>query len=168
MSSQGQRLFHVNLLSYHWLHLPRYHQRAPRRQQRPARAPRHRFRDLQPLFQYFFLALLLLYLLGLILNIQACLPKHRQEYPGQQTSCLPVSGWDFQLHYLQGFSDILWTWLHCIPILTWRPSIAKYAATGCHREVEGHTSSTWAPSREPGVLLSSACVSAEPTEEGRF
>lgn len=72
---------------------------------------------------YFFLALQLLHLLSLVLNIQACLPKHRQEPPGHQTSCLPVSGGDFQLHYLQGFSDIL----------TWRPGIAKYAATACHR-----------------------------------
>lgn len=57
LSSQGHKgcLFHINLLSYRWLHLPRYQQRAPRQQQRPVRAPQHTFRDLQPLLQYLFL-----------------------------------------------------------------------------------------------------------------
>lgn len=132
-------LFHINLLSYRWLHLPRYQQRAPRQQQRPVRAPRHTFRDSSPYSStYFFLALQLLHLLGLVLNIQACLPKHRQEPPGHQTSCLPVSGGDFQLHYLQGFLDIL----------TWRPGIANYAATACHRMPQDATA-RWKTTHRP-------------------
>lgn len=112
---------------------------------------------------YFFLALQLLHLLGLVLNIQACLPKHRQEPPGHQTSCLPVSGGDFQLHYLQGFSDIL----------TWRPNMRPRHATGCHSEVEDHThivhhivhADTAQSARSSQLDL---CVSAEPIAERRF
>lgn len=155
-------LFHINLLSYRWLHLPRYQQRAPRQQQRPVRAPRHTFRDSSPYSStYFFLALQLLHLLGLVLNIQACLPKHRQEPPGHQTSCLPVSGGDFQLHYLQGFLDIL----------TWRPGIANYAATACHRMPQrgGRPHIVHADTAQSARSSQlDLCVSAEPIAEGRF
>lgn len=114
-------LFHINLLSYRWLHLPRYQQRAPRQQQRPVRAPQHTFRDLQPLLQYLFL-----------LGIAVAAPAG----PGPEHAGLPAEappGTSRPPDQLPagerwGLSAPL------SPGLFRHPHVAsKYAATACHR-----------------------------------